>query len=112
VKIRALGPMELVKAYNFPLNEINAMSEAGAGPDDFQAAMKEHTDTFDLADLTKTVEATISAGLVEPDPADGDIKKLSRDFDFLFEQITALTVPSKAVDEAAAFREDGERAGD
>jgi len=107
-KIRAIDPMDLVGALNFPMDEINQMVADKTGEFDLGKSIVEHTEAFDLGDLLATVEKVVMAGLVEPDPSGGNVKKLKGDFMHLFTEIVALTMPPKEVDEAATFPANGE----
>lgn len=107
VRIRSLAPLELVRAYNFPMDEVNRMIEESEPAEKWAAAMREHANAFGIEDLQKTIESTVRLGLVDPSPTDGDLKKLSRDFNFLFREITSMTVPQDEAADGAAFRTDG-----
>ena len=109
VKIRGLTPMDLVRAINFPMDEINRLVADQADADTFQKTVAEHVATFSVEDMVEMLEATARAGLVEPDPKSGDVKKLSRDFEFLFHEISAMTMPARAAEIRARFLEYGER---
>lgn len=110
VKIRPLGPLDLVKAMNFPMDEINAMIIQGSDEELFREKLAEHVRTFEAEDLNRMIEAAVRIGLVEPDPKTGDISKLRRDFEFIFGRITRMTVPQEVAEDGARFRGDGERA--
>jgi hypothetical protein len=112
VRIRGLTPVDLLKALNFPLDEINRLVSEEAEEGAFKKAMAEHVQTFSVDDLFAMLDATVRVGLVEPDPKTGDLRKLSRDFEFLFEQIVALTIPGGDAASRARFRDDGERGSD
>lgn len=112
VRIRAIRPLELVRVLNFPMDEINAMVQRSANADEFETALKEHQSLMTAEQLEAVVIETVRAGLVEPDPATGDARRLSRDFAVLFREIMALTIPPGAVDTASRFRGDGERGSD
>lgn len=104
VRIKALAPLDLIRALNFPMDEVNRLATGKATEDEYQKAMAEHISTFGVEDMFAMVEETVRTGLVEPDPQTGDVKKLSRDFGFLFGEITAMTLPSGSVAERARFR--------
>lgn len=108
-KVRAIEALEIVKAFNFPLAEVNELVAENAEPDAFGKAIQEHTKTFSAEQMLDTMQAVIKTGLVEPDPSEGNLRKLSSDFETIFLAIVGLTVPKGAVAEAAQFREDGER---
>lgn len=112
VKVRGITPLEMVAAYNFPIDEINAMLEERADAEKYTAALVEHTSTFGVADVQRTMRAAIKLGLVEPDPNHGDIDKLKRDFSLIFSEIVALTMPEASTKEAATFPDSGERSSD
>ena len=108
VKVRALDGIELLKALNFPMDEINQMVAEDAKPEVFAAAVQEHAKTFSVQELLETMESVIKVGLVEPDPSDGHLKRLSPDFETIFAEIVAATVPKEAAGKAAGFRPNGE----
>jgi hypothetical protein len=112
VKVRAISPLELVRILNFPMDEINAMVQRDADVEEYAKALGEHSALMTAEDLLNVLESTIRVGLVEPDPASGDLKKLSRDFMAIFQKVVALTMPKDATAAAARFRPDGERGSD
>lgn len=112
VKVRAIGPLELVRVLNFPMDEINAMTQRDADAEEYAKALGEHASLMTAEDLLSVMEKTVRAGLVEPDPKTGDLSKLSRDFTTIFRKVVELTMPSTAIEAAARFRPDGECGSD
>lgn len=112
VRVRGVAPLELVKILNFPIGEIDAMVQRAAGQDEFTKAIAEHCSILTAEQMVGIMESTVRVGLVDPDPATGDVRKLSRDFDVLFHAIMELTIPKDGAAAAARFRGDGERGSD
>ena len=108
VKVRALDGMELLKAINFPMDEINQMVTDDAEPEAYVAAVNEHAQTFSVSELMETMESVIMIGLVDPVPSDGSLRKLAMDFETIFSEIVSITVPKGAASQAAGFRPNGE----
>lgn len=108
VRVRGVAPLELVKILNFPIGEIDAMVQRAAVADEFAKAIGEHVSVMTAEQMVGIMESTVRVGLVEPDPSTGDVRKLSRDFDVLFREIMALTIPKDDAAAAARFRDDGE----
>lgn len=109
VKVRGLSPDDLCVAYDFPMDEIRALAAKDDPAAATEAALREHVAALSVEDVSKMVERTVRVGLVAPKPEDGDVSKLSRDFQFLFMEIMELTSPKEIADVRARFRDGGER---
>lgn len=108
VEIRAIDPMELVKAFNFPMDQINQLVHGGAEADEFNGKFAEFVQTMDADQMIKSMESAIRICMVNPNPAEGNLRMLINDYGFIFSAITKLTMPEVAVQQAADFRPDGE----
>lgn len=106
-KIRAITIMELVKAIDFPMDEMNRLVAESKSGEDWTKAAHEHIETLDVQQLMKVMENTIAIGLISPDPKAGDIRKLEPDWGTIFTEICKLTSPPEALQQGAAFRTDG-----
>ena len=108
VKIKAITPVEFLGAINFPMDEINQMIAEDADEKVFIEAIQEQSRALGIDGLMETMESIVKLGLVEPDPASGNLGKLKPDFETIFKEIVEMSLPGKAVAEAATFPEDGE----
>ena len=108
VKVRAISHMEFLAAIDMPMDEINQMVGADAEPEAFAKAIREQSEALGLEGLLMAQESVIKIGLVEPNPADGNLRKLTMDFNTIFKAIVDLTMPPKAVAQAGQFPADGE----
>lgn len=110
VRVKAIAPIELVKAYNFPLDEVNRLQESG-GKDAVEAALNEHQQTLTPQEQYDAIKAVVKCGMVEPKPDDVNLDRIARDFVFIFNKIVELSKPEDA-ESAATFHRDGEQSGD
>lgn len=108
-RVRGIAPLELIKCYNIPLAEVDALAEADPTGEALHTAVKEQAAAMDPQEMLETVERVIHAGLVEPKP-DSDQKmvdRLGEDVMVVFQAITERSTGSKeAVADAGDFRED------
>lgn len=105
VVIRAIGPMDLVRAFNFPLDEMNKMVFEDTTGEDWTKAMTEHAVAIGVDEMVKGIEKTILIALVEPTPDEAQIKKLMPDYEAIFGEICSFTMPMEAAADGAAFRQ-------
>ncbi len=112
IRIRALGQMDFVKVSNFPIDEVNQLMRGALEGDDFRAEwnsqFKEHVQTLGVAELFKMIDDTLMLAIIDPEPTAEGMAKIKADHNFIFTEITKLTIPDKEAAEAAGFRPDGE----
>jgi len=108
VKVRAIDHMEFLGAIDMPMDEINQMVGESAEPEAFTKAIQEQATTLGIEGLLAAQESVIKIGLIEPNPTEGNLRKLTMDFNTIFKAITDLTMPAKGVAQAGIFPADGE----
>lgn len=114
IAVRAIEPIEFVKALNFPIDEVNALIHSEQDEGTFAHNFEEHVKTLGYDDLIECGQCVIELGTIEPVIEPGTARKFFSDSDimFAFKAIRDLTMPGRSAEEAASFRGDGELGSD
>ena len=109
VRVRAIEPIDFVKAINFPADEINAIIHGRSTQEDYEASVEEHSKTLGYDELLVAGARIVEVGVVEPKIPAGEAQKQLSDSDIMvvFNAIQSLTMPVDVAEAAATFRDDG-----
>ena len=106
VRIQRISPLDLLKLYNIPMDEINAIAASGDDGQGYGDLVEEQMKTFDVDDYQNMVSSVMTKGIVEPEPSERFIKKIEADSVYLFGQIMEFTSPKENAEATARFRKD------
>lgn len=109
VRICALTQMDFVKIINFPIDEVNRLMTEGVDGEEWGNQFKEHVQTLGVPELFKLIDDTLTIGIIDPEPTAEGLAKIKADHNFIFTEITKLTIPDKEAAEAAGFHSDREQ---